>query len=379
MRLGEPTEYSVEVNLTKGCPNTPIAVNHRPRAALHIGTNAFIEVLRFLSRSELEKMLLVSRRWSDVVKGAEGSLQQRRSFIVVIKFYGESPGMLNVHFRSGKCRILRVLTTRGLSHALSALRSHLRNAFVKRVIPDFLDSVSPPSPPREMRVDIPLSVRIEWLTSLLREMPLNSEIGFWCVGDVFVRFDNLPKLANCALEPHRKLGCVRELELDLLRRDATRAQLTSLLNQPSIRGFSEVTVLTTRETIDTSGLRTILSSWQSRKLTVFVNSGTEPQDVLLTLPGQIIRDFVALRDVNSFVAEFVLLLGEPDSIAFPEMPDVDKATDRRKRFRLRHRGPSRENLSVVTFDHFRRTVLFFNLNVPLAYLKSKFQRRCICL
>ncbi|KAH7694031.1 hypothetical protein AAVH_16012 [Aphelenchoides avenae] len=68
---------SVAVEVTKGCPNAPMAVNHSPRVALHIHTDGFIEVFCFLTRSELETALLVSRRWSNVVGWAEGTLQQR--------------------------------------------------------------------------------------------------------------------------------------------------------------------------------------------------------------------------------------------------------------------------------------------------------------
>lgn len=45
------------------------------------------------------------------------------------------------------------------------------------------------------------------------------------------------------------------------------------------------------------------------------------------------EDFVALGSVNSFVAEFSLHLTMADNVAFPEMPDVEEATSRRKRFR----------------------------------------------
>ncbi|KAH7702354.1 hypothetical protein AAVH_30494 [Aphelenchoides avenae] len=84
-RLKEPTECSVEVELTKGCPNAPVAIGQSRRAELHIDTDVFIEMTRFLPRSELEKMMLVSRRWSNIVGGAEGSLQQRRSFTLYTK------------------------------------------------------------------------------------------------------------------------------------------------------------------------------------------------------------------------------------------------------------------------------------------------------
>ncbi|KAH7713185.1 hypothetical protein AAVH_19456 [Aphelenchoides avenae] len=339
---------------------------------LHIDTDVFIEMTRFLPRSELEKMMLVSRRWSNIIRGAEGSLQQRRSFTLYTKFHGESPGMLSVHFarniHSDQSRILRVLTTRGVSQALDVVLSHLRNAFVNLILPCFYDRVPRPGPPREMRVNIPLQARIDWLESMLCSMPLNSETGLWTVVDAVIGSDNLLALARCALEPHRKLGCVRTLTLGLLKDDATWAQLANVA-------------------IDTSGLRDILASWQSRKLHVFVLSGTQLQDSLLALPTQLIQDFVALRRVHSFVEEFSLHLQKPDNIAFPEIPDVDEATDRRKRFRYHHKGEdtvvrvrvyenptAREYLSVVTFDHFRRSVVFFKGNVSPAYLKSEFQR-----
>lgn len=158
--------------------------------------------------------------------------------------------MLSVHFirslDTGQWRILRVLITRGLSQALNAVRSHMRNAYVHGLFPFLLDSLPLTGIPREMRVDIPLSRRIDWLRSLLRSMPPNSEIGSWGVSDNIAGFDNLPAIASCALEPHGKLGCVQRPELHLHSRDATWAQLSSLLNQPSIRGFSELTISTTR-------------------------------------------------------------------------------------------------------------------------------------
>lgn len=45
------------------------------------------------------------------------------------------------------------------------------------------------------------------------------------------------------------------------------------------------------------------------------------------------QDFLALHDVDRFVAEFSMYLQKPDNIVFMEMPHVDEATDRRKRFR----------------------------------------------
>ncbi|KAH7713194.1 hypothetical protein AAVH_19465 [Aphelenchoides avenae] len=364
MRLSTLTECSVEVELTKGCPNAPIAVEYSQRIVLHIDTDVFVEVLRFVSRSELEKMLLVSRRWSNVVKGAEGSLQQRHRFNVILKFQGESPGMLSVYFiRSEQWRILRVLITRGLSHAHNAVRSHLRNAFVESVFAFFLDRVPLPGTPIPAAFDA-------------------AQLGnrAWGVADNVAGFDNLPTLASCALESHMKLDCVQRLELGMYDRDATRAQLTSLLSHPTIRGFSVIVISTARGIIDASVLRAILSSWQSLKLNVFVTHGTEPQDALLTLPTQIIHDFLALRNVDNFVAEFVLHLKKPDNIAFSEMPDVDEATDEDTVVRVSVYGnpTARGFLSVVTFDHFRRTVLFLNGNVSLAYLRSRFQRPCVC-
>ncbi|KAH7713182.1 hypothetical protein AAVH_19453 [Aphelenchoides avenae] len=365
-RLKEPAGCSVEVEVTKGCPNTPV-VDHSPHVVLLIDTDVFIEALRFLPRSEVDKMWLVSRRWSNVIGGAAGSLQQRRSFTVFIKFYGVSPGMLSIHFarqaRLEQWRILRVLTTRGRSQSLSDIRSHLRNAFVEGVFPFFLNRAPPPGPSRKMRVDIPLPARINWLESLLRSMPPNSEIGSWCVADQVIGSDNLLTLASCALEPHMKLGSVQRLELGLFNRDATWAA------------------------INTAELPAILSSCQSRKLRVTVSCSIEPQDSVLTLPAQIVRDFVALRGVDSFITEFSLHLQMSDKVAFSEMADVDEATDRRKRFRHHLQGKdtvvrvsvyenptARERLTAVTFDHFRRTVFFLNGNVPLAELKQVFQR-----
>ena len=148
--------------------------------------------------------------------------------------------------RSTEWRILRVLTTRGLSQALNAVRSHLRNAFVTSVVPRFFDLVLAPDPPLEMLVDIPLPARIEWLKALLLSMPPNSEIGAWSVSDARTRFDNLLTVASCAIEPHGKLAYVQRLRLKLLDRDATWAQLASLLNHPTTRAFSDITVSTTR-------------------------------------------------------------------------------------------------------------------------------------
>ncbi|KAH7713191.1 hypothetical protein AAVH_19462 [Aphelenchoides avenae] len=353
-------------------------------------TDVFIEVLRFLPRSEVEKLLLVSRRWSNVVKGAEGSLQQRHCFTVMPKFYVESPGMLSLYFfrtHLDQWRILRVLTTRGLSQALNAVLSHMRNAFVENVLPYFSDCIITPRPPRKMLVDVPLSRGIDWLKSLLRSMPLNSEIGAWCVVDYAAEFDTLPTLANCALEAHRKLECVQKLEVGLFDRDAAWAQLSSLLSQPSIREFREISIATTRVAMDTSGLHAILPSLQSLKLHLFVSSVVDPQDTLLTLPTQIILDFMALRDANNFTAEFSLHIKKPDNVAFAEMPDVGGTTDRRRRFRYAHKGvdtvvrvsvyknpTARRYLSVVTFDHFCRNVVFFNGNMSVTELKQVFHR-----
>ncbi|KAH7720752.1 hypothetical protein AAVH_11805 [Aphelenchoides avenae] len=391
---GEPKQLTgcrIEVDFTKGCPNAPIAVGHSPRAALHIATDVFIEVMLFLTRSELEKMFLVSRRWSNIIEGAERSLLQRRFFVVYIKFYGDSSGMLSVHFfrkvhwaRGGQWRFLRVLTTRELSQVFNAVRSHLRNAFVQSFVPVFRRRVLAPDPPREMLVDIPLWARIGWLKSVLRSLPRSSEIGALLVSGTAIGFDNLLSVASCALEQHKKLACVQSLHL--LSRDATWAQLANVLNQPSTRAFNEIALSTTRVAIDTSELRALLSSWQSQKLRIYVR-GTEPQDGLLTLPARIIRDFLALRDANSFIAEFLLLLEKPDNVAFAEMPHVDEATDRRKRFRchVHHEDTvarviiyknraAREHLTVVTFDHFRRTALFLKGSVSVDDLKSTVQR-----
>ncbi|KAH7693503.1 hypothetical protein AAVH_39460, partial [Aphelenchoides avenae] len=226
----KPAEYSFGVEFNKGCPNAPITEDHSARIALHIHTDVFIEALCFLTRSELETALLVSRRWSNVIGGAEGTLQQRRSFYMIIEFYGESSGMLSVSFQrreiSGRWRVLRALTTRGLSQALCVVRSHLRNAYVEAVVPTFRDSVPPPGPPHEVLVDIPLPRRINWLTSMLHSLPFNSVIDWWSVVDTTIGFGSLPTLARCAL------GCVRELELRLMELDATWAQLANLLNQP---------------------------------------------------------------------------------------------------------------------------------------------------
>jgi len=45
------------------------------------------------------------------------------------------------------------------------------------------------------------------------------------------------------------------------------------------------------------------------------------------------QTFLALRDVSNFVDEFSLRIGESDSVVIPEMPYLEYATDRRKRFR----------------------------------------------
>ncbi|KAH7700803.1 hypothetical protein AAVH_32072, partial [Aphelenchoides avenae] len=84
-QLKKPTQCSVEVEFAKGCPNAPIVAAHSPGVVLQINTDVFIEVLRFLLRSELEKMLLVSRRWSNVIGGGAASLHQRRSFNMFTK------------------------------------------------------------------------------------------------------------------------------------------------------------------------------------------------------------------------------------------------------------------------------------------------------
>ncbi|KAH7696173.1 hypothetical protein AAVH_36759, partial [Aphelenchoides avenae] len=98
VEMAEPTGCRIEVDFTKGCLNAPIAVDRSPRDALYICADVFIEVLRFLPRSELEMMMLVSRRWSNVIRWASGTLQQRHGFFVRIRFYGESSGMLSVLF-----------------------------------------------------------------------------------------------------------------------------------------------------------------------------------------------------------------------------------------------------------------------------------------
>ncbi|KAH7710811.1 hypothetical protein AAVH_21903 [Aphelenchoides avenae] len=387
------TGCRVEVDFTKGCPNAPIAVHHSPRVLLHIATDVLIEVLRFLPRNELEKVTLVSRRCANVIGWAAGTVQQRSSFFVRVVFYGESPGMLSLHFyrwagKDDQWRILRVLTTRGLSQALDAVRSHLRDAFVERVIPVFMNRVpAHGDPPREILFDIPLSARIDWLYSLLRSMPPNSKIGSLYDTDYSVGFDNLPAVASCALEHCKKLAGVQYLHLGMHNPGVTWARLASVLNQPCIRAFSEITVSTKRAAIDTAELRALISSWQSHKLHISVHSRIQPQDGILTLPAEIIRDFLALRDANSFVGELSLRLRESDNVAFSETPDVAEATDRRKRFRCRIQGKhtvvrvgvygnraAREYLTVVTFDHFRRNVLVLKGNVPLDDLKLTMQR-----
>lgn len=123
---------------------------------------------------------------------------------------------------------------------------------------------------------------------------------------------------------------------------------------------------------------------------------------------------MALRDANNFTAEFSLHIKKPDNVAFAEMPDVGGTTDRRRRFRyacewqysqsiwlattpfpvyhgkrLRyaHKGvdtvvrvsvyknpTARRYLSVVTFDHFCRNVVFFNGNMSVTELKQVFHR-----
>ncbi|KAH7719602.1 hypothetical protein AAVH_12957 [Aphelenchoides avenae] len=361
--LVQPTGCSIDVQLTEGCPNSPIVVVHSSRVVLHIDAYVFVEVLRFLERIELEKLQMVSRRWSNIIGLAEGSLQ-RRTFIVMPKFYGKSPGMLSVYFidklRTTPWRILRVLTTRGLSHALNTVRSHMRNAFVD-VIPFFLDRVPDPGPPREMLVDMP--------PRETRRM-----------AKVIAPFD-AAQLSNQFLRPRKNHGRVQTLELGLHNRDATWAQFTSVLNQPRIRGFPEITISTTRVAIDTSEVRAILWSLQSLKLRVSVTGGIEPEDTLLTLPSQIIRNFLALREVTGCVAEFWLHL------VSGKLPDVDEPTDRRKRFRYHiqsedivvrvsvyENSTTREHLSVVTCDRFRGAVLVRKGNSSLAELKEAFQR-----
>ncbi|KAH7678338.1 hypothetical protein AAVH_41763, partial [Aphelenchoides avenae] len=138
--------------------------------------------------------------------------------------------------------------------------------------------------------------------------------------------------------------------------------------------------------IDTSELRAILSSWQSPNLHLGVFTGAEPQDALLTLPAQLIRDFMALRDLSTFVEEFSLRLDGPENVVILGMPNVNDATGRRKQFRYHLQRvdtvvrvnvyanrAARECLTVVTFDHFR-TVRFFKGNVSLADLKSILRR-----
>ena len=115
------------------------------------------------------------------------------------------------------------------------------------------------------------------------------------------------------------------------------------------------------------------------------------------------QDFLALPDANSFVAEFSLRINVSDKITFEEMPNVDEAAGRRKRFRyarytvavsVRHRKrlrfnlqgedtvvrvsvyenpTARERLTVVTFDRFRLTIRFFKANLSLAELKQILQ------
>ncbi|KAH7693645.1 hypothetical protein AAVH_39317, partial [Aphelenchoides avenae] len=85
LQLKKPTRCSCEMEFAKGCPNTPNLADHSQRGVLHMSADIFVEVLRFLLRSELEKMLLVSRRWSEVIVGAAASLQQRRSFNMFTK------------------------------------------------------------------------------------------------------------------------------------------------------------------------------------------------------------------------------------------------------------------------------------------------------
>ncbi|KAH7720729.1 hypothetical protein AAVH_11781 [Aphelenchoides avenae] len=390
VEMAEPTGCRVEADFTEGCPNAPITIDDRTRDALYICDDVFIEALLFLPRSELEKTMLVSRRWSNVIERAARTLQQRHGFFVRLRFYGESSGMLSVHFLhkvhsalGDQWSFLRVLTTRGLSQALNVVRSHLRNAFVKNVLPVFRGRVSAIDPPPEMIVDIPLQARIDWLESLLRSMPPNSEIGSLFVSDANIGFDNFLTVASCALEQLRKLACVQKLQLGLLNRDVTWTRLASVLNQSNTRSFIEIAVATTRAAIDTSALRAILSSWQTQKLHIYVRSGIELQDGLLKLPAQIIRDFLALRDANDFVAEFSLHLTKPDNMV--EVPDVDVATDRRKRFRCHMEGTvarvtiyenraARERLTVMTFDKFRGNIHFRKGNVSLADLKSTVQR-----
>ncbi|KAH7701340.1 hypothetical protein AAVH_31527 [Aphelenchoides avenae] len=91
---------------------------------------------------------------------------------------------------------------------------------------------------------------------------------------------------------------------------------------------------------------------------------------------------MALRDVSTFVEEFSLRIDGPENVVILGMPNVNDATGRRKQFRYHLQGvdtvvrvnvyanrAARECLTVVTFDHFRRTVRFFKGNVSLADLK----------
>ena len=116
--------------------------------------------------------------------------------------------------------------------------------FIDAAQPYFYTGI-PLGPPRELLVDIPLPRRFDWLKSLLCSMPRNSEITQWSVRDTAAGFNNLPALASCALESHRNLGCVQSLVIGLQDSDATWAQLASLLNDPGIRGFSEIIVSNT--------------------------------------------------------------------------------------------------------------------------------------
>ncbi|KAH7716574.1 hypothetical protein AAVH_16013 [Aphelenchoides avenae] len=209
------------------------------------------------------------------------------------------------------------------------VRSHLRNAFVEDAYPTFWDSVPTPGAPRDVLIDIPLPLRINWLVSLLRSMPLNAVIDRWTVEDDAIGPGNLLPLVRCALKAHRKLDCVRKLGLSLFNRNATWARLSNLLSQRSIQEFSEIACSTSVD-IDISELCTILSSRRSPKLHLACR-GIWRQDPILTLPAQLIRDFVTLRDVSMFVDEFSLRLAEDDDHAFEEMPDVDDATDRRRK------------------------------------------------
>ncbi|KAH7725385.1 hypothetical protein AAVH_07181 [Aphelenchoides avenae] len=340
LRLLRRAERGVEVEFTRGCPNAPTSEDHSPRVVLPIITDVCIEVLLFLPRCKLEKMLLASRRWSNVIEWAACSLRQRRRFSMLVTFFGESSGMLSVRFiqkQRHEWRILRVLIARGPSQALDVVRSHLQNAYVGGVLAGFVKRVLPPGPPHEMLFDIPLPRRFDWLRSLMHTMPPSSEIDQWEVRDKSAGFNNLPALARCALEAHRTLGRVQELVLSLLDDDATGAQLTSLLNEPSIRGFNRIVVDIQRVVIETSELRVILSSWQSLQLSVTVSSDSESQGTLLALPAQLIQDFVALSDANGFAAQFWLTVREPKDFAFPD--DLHEATGRRKRFRYVRDNP----------------------------------------